>query len=124
MTDPLWSALVDPVDGAPLALDRSSGAALVSAAGRRYPVTGGIPRFVVTEELPAEQASTGATFSRKWDEVSRFGHDDATRTMHHEWYLQRYGWPGERELAAFLASCDRVLDAGCGVGRDLVWYRR
>ncbi|HEX6645523.1 MAG TPA: class I SAM-dependent methyltransferase [Gemmatimonadales bacterium] len=116
--------LVDPVSGAPLALEEGPEPALVSPTGARFPVRDGIPRFVAREALPADQASTGDTFSRKWSRISRFGHDDATRDFHHRWYLERYGWGTEDAFARFLATCDRVLDAGCGVGRDVAWYLR
>lgn len=116
--------LVDPVSGAPLTLAERGTPELVSATGARYAVRNGIPRFVNADQLPLAQASTGDTFSRKWSRISRFGHDDATRDFHHRWYLQRYGWRSEAEFAAFLRPCRRVLDAGCGVGRDVAWYLR
>jgi SAM-dependent methyltransferase len=116
--------LVDPVSGGPLNLVEDGDPALVARSGTRYVVRDGIPRFVEADLLPAEQAATGDTFSLKWSRISRFGHDDATRDFHHRWYLQRYGWPSEADFAAFLGTCGRVLDAGCGVGRDVVWYLR
>jgi SAM-dependent methyltransferase len=117
-----WSDLRDPADGTTLRWEPGE-LALVSETGHRYPVRDGIPRFVMDDALPLEQASTGATFSRKWDYVKGFGHDPATQHTMRAWYLQRYGWADEDALGRFLAGCDRVLDAGCGVGRDVVWYR-
>ncbi len=114
--------LVDPISGAHLRLAGGDEPSLVAPNGSRYPIRDGIPRFVEAERLPADQASTGETFSLKWSRISRFGHDEATRDFHHRWYLQRYGWPSEEDFAAFLRTCDRVLDAGCGVGRDVAWY--
>lgn len=118
---PPLELLVDPVTGAPLRIEET---ALVSGAGARYPIRDGIPRFVDSTEIHEEQAATGDTFSKKWSRIATFGHDDATRTFHHNWYLQRYGWRDEQEFAAFLSGCARVLDAGCGVGRDVAWYLR
>jgi SAM-dependent methyltransferase len=118
----LWSNLVDPADGSTLELVDDGGCALVSESGRRHPVVKDIPRFVA-RDVPMEQVSTADTFSLKWDRVAGFGHDSATRDFHHAWYLQRYGWKDEVEFGRFLAGCQRVLDAGCGVGRDVVWYR-
>ena len=114
--------LVDPASGAPLRYESGPAPALVSASGARYPVVDGIPRFVQAAPVPAEQASTADTFSLKWSRVSTFGHDDATRSVHHQWYLDRYGWASEAEFSRFLATRHRVLDAGCGVGRDVAWY--
>lgn len=116
--------LVDPRTGAELELAGNGDPVLVSRSGARYAILDGIPRFVEPELLAADQASTGDTFSLKWSRISRFGHDDATRDFHHRWYLQRYGWRSEAEFASFLGTCNRVLDAGCGVGRDVAWYLR
>lgn len=116
--------LVDPVSGQPLELTADDEPALATKDGARYPVRNGIPRFVAVDLMSVDQASTGDTFSRKWSRIARFGHDEATRDFHHRWYLQRYGWASEAEFAGFLGSCARVLDAGCGVGRDVAWYLR
>lgn len=115
--------LVDPESGAPLRPVTDPAPALATEDGRAsYPVRDGIPRFVAPDRMHAEQASTGDTFSHKWNRIATFGHDDATRRFHHQWYLQRYGWKDEQEFAAFLGGRERVLDAGCGVGRDVAWY--
>ena len=119
---PLLAHLVEPGTGAPLQVVDDGALRLRSPAGHTYEVTSGIPRFVRPEALPADQVATGDTFSLKWSRVATFGHDDATRDFHHAWYLQRYGWRDEAEFAAFLAKQQRVLDAGCGVGRDVAWY--
>lgn len=113
---------VEPGTGRPLHVPAGSPIRLESDAGHTYPVEAGVARFVSAAALPAEQAATGGTFSLKWSRVGTFGHDDATRDFHHRWYLQRYGWGSEADFAAFLADQDRVLDAGCGVGRDVAWY--
>lgn len=119
---PGLALLVDPASGAPLEYEAGPEPAMVSASGARYPVVDGIPRFVESAPVPADQASTADTFSLKWSKVSTFGHDAATRDFHHAWYLQRYGWKSEADFGEFLGTCDRVLDAGCGVGRDVAWY--
>jgi SAM-dependent methyltransferase len=116
--------LVEPGSNAPLAFESAPEPALVTPDGTRYPVINGIPRFVTSAPIAAEQAATADTFSLKWSRVSRFGHDAATRDFHHAWYLQRYGWASEAKFAEFLGGCDQVLDAGCGVGRDVAWYLR
>jgi SAM-dependent methyltransferase len=120
----LWAHLVDPDDGTRLTAVDGDAPALVSRSGRHHPIVRGIPRFVPETGLAPDQASTRDTFSLKWDRVASFGHDAATRDFHHAWYLQRYGWESEDAFATFLAGCRKVLDAGCGVGRDVVWYRR
>lgn len=121
-TASLLEQFVEPGTGSPLHLVPGPPPRLESDAGRTYPVEEGVARFVAPEALPAEQASTGDTFSLKWSRVGTFGHDDATRDFHHQWYLQRYGWRDVVEFAQFLSQQERVLDAGCGVGRDVAWY--
>jgi ubiquinone/menaquinone biosynthesis C-methylase UbiE len=120
----LLGMLVDPGTGEPLRLSDGPEPALVGASGVRYPVRNGIPRFLDGGAADAEQGETADAFSRKWAEVSTYGHDDVSRRIQHEWYMERYGWKSEAELAAFLGSQDSILDAGCGVGRDVVWYLR
>ncbi|HEU4799726.1 MAG TPA: hypothetical protein VFS94_03785, partial [Gemmatimonadales bacterium] len=61
--------LVDPVSGLPLEYEPGPAPALVSDSGARYPVVDGIPRFVESAPVPAEQASTADTFSLKWSRV-------------------------------------------------------
>ncbi len=118
----MWGVLRDPLSGSPLRWDPRS-SSLISERGNCYPVRSGIARFVAGQTVSDEQASTGETFSRKWDRVSHFGHDEATRKTMHDWYLERYGWRDAVALQRFLGGCERILDAGCGVGRDVVWYR-
>jgi hypothetical protein len=60
---------VDPADRAlPL---RRDGDALVSTAGRRYPIVNGIPRFV--ESRDASQAQTAESFGYKWNRQPDWG---------------------------------------------------
>lgn len=123
-TLPGLDLLVAPGTAEPLRAEWHPELALVSRSGERYPIIDGIPRFVQPGSINDEQASTGDTFSLKWSRVSTFGHDDATRDFHHRWYLERYGWASEAAFGEFLAGCERILDAGCGVGRDVAWYLR
>ena len=118
----LLELLVEPHTGSPLHLVAGPPPRLESESGRAYPGDGGVARFGAAAALPAEQAAPGDTFSTKWARVDTFGHDAATRDFHHRWYLERYGWPDEAAFAAFLGQQARVLDAGCGVGRDVAWY--
>ena len=120
----LLGMLVDPGTGEPLQLGGEQTPVLLSASGARYPVRDGIPRFVDDGAQDAEQDETADAFSRKWAEVSTYGHDDVSRRIQHEWYIERYGWKSEKALADFLARQEAILDAGCGVGRDVAWYLR
>ena len=62
------------------------------------------------------------TFAQKWDMVPDYGHDTATRDFQREWYLQRFGWETIGNLRQFLEGKERILDAGCGLGRDVKFY--
>jgi SAM-dependent methyltransferase len=123
----LLQMLVDPVDHGALTLDdQSNGATLVSDAGRRYSLTGGIPRMVATideAEAESEQAGTAETFGSKWS-VTTDAERDELAAFQYTWFDQRFGWGDESGLASHLAGCANVLDAGSGTGYDAKRYAR
>lgn len=125
----LLEHIVCPADRAPLALERADGregevheGRLACGSGHRYPITGGIPRLVVSEALPAAAQQTQASFSEKWRRIPDHGIDGASRQFYVDWYLERYGFGTLEGLRAFLAGKRHVLDAGTGTGRDAVLY--
>lgn len=129
MKPALASLLVCPVSGAPLTLavtKEDEGEILegefVSTEGRRFPITGGIPRMVVQEMVDVDQRETGTTFTAKWQRSPDFGHSGPVRDVYVEWFLHRYGFAGVDGLRAFLRGRTRILDAGTGVGRDCRLY--
>lgn len=89
--------------------------------GHSYPIDDGVPNFVYATEDRA-QAQVGDSYSRKWKALSDYGFTAATTKFQHEWYLQKFGWGQLGRLSAFLSKKQFVLDAGCGLGRDLVMY--
>jgi SAM-dependent methyltransferase len=103
-----------PIDGEPL---ESSGDEL-TCGSHHYPVIGGMPRFGV-----GDQDATASTFGGKWEatppEERRW-----LSAFQFEWYDERFGWGDEAGLAAHLAGCSRILDAGCGLGYDADRYAR
>ncbi len=86
-----------------------------------YTIIKGVPRMVV-EDGDEVQKATADSFSRKWETVPDYGFTDGTRKLHRKWYIDRYGWKTEANLRKYLRACNRVLDAGMGVGRDVAWY--
>ncbi len=68
------------------------------------------------------QALTGERFGWKWKQVPDYGFEEATAKFQKEWYIQKFGWGTEANLRAFLKKCKFVLDAGCGLGRDVNMY--
>jgi SAM-dependent methyltransferase len=51
-------------------------------------------------------------------------YDEGSFATHHqrEWHLARYHWRSEEALRQFLSRKQTILDAGCGLGRDVRWY--
>jgi ubiquinone/menaquinone biosynthesis C-methylase UbiE/uncharacterized protein YbaR (Trm112 family) len=97
-------------------------ASLVCSKGHPFPVTGGVPRLLVQDELTTAQKETQDSFSQKWSRIPDYGYETKTREFHLNWYLQRYGWENLANLAEFLSTRQFILDAGTGLGRDVKLY--
>jgi SAM-dependent methyltransferase len=95
---------------------------LISAGGRRYAITGGVPRMLPEELIDAGQNETRAAFSSKWQRAPDFGHEAKSRDFYVNWYLERYEFGSVEMLRQFLAGKRRILDAGTGNGRDTRLY--
>jgi arsenite methyltransferase len=117
----LLEILVDPVSKSPLQLQaRQCNAngeviegALCSAEGRTYPITNGIPRFVLTEE-PA-QRQTERSFAYKWQRADI--HDPPEVELRAQsWLVERYGFGNVQQMREYFSRRARILDAGCGSG--------
>lgn len=63
-----------------------------------------------------DKALTFKFFDYKWKKAPRWA--EQTEAIYRKWYLQRYGYRTLAGLRAFLRDKKRVLDAGCGLGRD------
>jgi arsenite methyltransferase len=121
MRDALLAILADPVDRQPLLLTGSQrdpegdvlSGHLEGAAGRRYPITSAIPRFVLTED--ANQKQTQQSFGFKWQQRHTYD-SPAVLASSREWLVSRYGFVDVDEMRRYMASRPRVLDAGCGSG--------
>lgn len=87
-----------------------------------FPITKGVPNFLPPE--PEQSlAQSESSFSAKWNRVAdMYDEDTFSARFQREWYLTRYKWQSEDRLRHFLASKPLVLDAGCGLGRDVRWY--
>jgi SAM-dependent methyltransferase/uncharacterized protein YbaR (Trm112 family) len=95
---------------------------LVAVGGRRYSITGGVPRMLVAELIGDGQRETGAAFSEKWRRAKDFGHEERSRSFYVSWYLERYKLGTIEALRDLLSGKSRILDAGTGNGRDSRLY--
>ena len=111
--------LADPVSQAPLELapevveeqDEIVEGTLHGAAGSTYPVLAGIPRFVEVDD--SDQRRTAESFGYKWQQRDSYD-SPGFRGFALEWFLERYGFGSEQELASFFRERRLSLDAGCG----------
>jgi SAM-dependent methyltransferase len=88
--------------------------------GHEFGIFEGVPDLVPGGH---QQARTAETFGAKW-EIYRDEDQQASNTFQFRWYDERYGWGDESGLARFLSDKGKILDAGCGLGRDVDRYAR
>lgn len=107
----LLDVLADPTTGEALRLVEDPGAdpiiegELVTSSGSRYPVVGGVPRFVGTEGY-------SQSFGLQWNRFARVQLDSATGgTYSRQRFDSEVGW-GASDIGGRW-----VVDAGCGAGR-------
>jgi len=109
----------------PLVFDGSCNL-VCDACGAVYPVIGGVPRFVFTDNSvgDAAQKQVMKSFGDKWSRVPYYGHKGKTAEFAQRWFFQRYNWyKSEDDLRRFLLRRRAILDAGCGLGYLLRWFR-
>jgi arsenite methyltransferase len=100
------------------------GTLLNETTGRRFPIIGGIPRFVppelYDEALPARSADTqtGRSFGDLWrtDTNRNLGIADAEYESMEEQFLAMLGLSSREELTETFRDGMNCLNAGCGVG--------
>jgi len=82
--------------------------------------------FAIADEASADsnQQQTNDAFSEKWDRCERSGEKERLYEFQREWYLKLYGFASEDALREYLAGCDVVIDAGCGLGYKAAWFAR
>lgn len=128
MRELILKHLCCPVTGAPLRMEvyRREGDHVVEGelinicdSARRYPIRGGIPRFIAVEGMVREQKETVDTFAYKWSRIPTYAHEQATKANRERWYFERFNFPkGNADVQAFLGSARYVLEAGTGTGVD------
>jgi SAM-dependent methyltransferase/uncharacterized protein YbaR (Trm112 family) len=122
----LLDFLVAPTSGGLLTLEADDSpspsatirsGSLIAADGSRYPIREGVPRMIPEDRSSAtiDEGATQRTFAAKWAEFDE-DHRGLLAEYQHLWFEERYGFADEADLARFLASRRRVLDAGTGLG--------
>lgn len=87
----------------------------------RYEIDGGVP-VLLPADLSAAQKQVASSYSSKWRRIPGYGYDSASLQFQRDWYLQKFGWGTANRFEQFLQGKARVLDAGCGLGRDVKFY--
>ena len=65
-------------------------------------------------------AQVQGTFAYKWARQKQWGLEGETARLMEEWLLPRYGWRDRHDYVRFMRMRTRLLDAGCGLGRETV----
>lgn len=118
----LAGLLVDPLDLVRLQLSVTTEldeeiieGTLQSASGRSYPITNGIPRFVMTED--PGQLQTMRAFDYKWKNEASYGwlRRAGDEGSYASWLSEKYGLGSVAAWCRHFAG-KRILDLGCGAG--------
>ncbi len=82
--------------------------------------------FVSADEASADvnQQQTNDVFSEKWGRYEKSDEKERLYEFQRDWYLKLYGFASEDALREYLARCNVVLDAGCGLGYKAAWFAR
>jgi SAM-dependent methyltransferase/uncharacterized protein YbaR (Trm112 family) len=100
----------------------NTGRFFCAACAATFDVNDGIAVFLPAD-LTNEVSQVQSSYSAKWNRVPDIYDEDSFGTKHQrEWYLSRYHWGSEETLSRFLQPKLTILDAGCGLGRDIRWY--
>lgn len=70
----------------------------------------------------ANQQQTNDVFSDKWGKYDQSDEKERLYEFQLDWYLKLYGFETEDALRAYLATCDVIFDAGCGLGYKAAWF--
>lgn len=70
----------------------------------------------------SNQQQTNEVFSDKWEKYDKSNEKERLYEFQRVWYLKLYGFESEETLRAYLASCQVIFDAGCGLGYKAAWF--
>jgi ubiquinone/menaquinone biosynthesis C-methylase UbiE len=115
----LTDLLVDPLTHQPLKLQilKQEGDNVIEGnlvgESAKYPITNGIPRFVLTKDR--DQRQTSDSFAFKWKLVNTYSSTARNETFR-SWLIKRYGFRNVEEMRSYFSNRRMILDAGCGSG--------
>lgn len=85
----------------------------------RFQVSNFVPRLL-PEGRDSHQRQTAAAFANKWKRFPRWGIEGETAEYEQRWRLEKYGWTDAGQFARTLEGKQYLMDAGTGLGGDLV----
>ena len=86
----------------------------------KFPITHGIPRFVVDETK--NFVKTEDAFSAKWRTYHKSYHEKKWFNFQRNWYLERFQWKTLSIFNKFLKTRKFILDAGTGLGNSAKYH--
>lgn len=92
---------------------------LTCQEGHQYPIAAGVPRLLVEPE-GIVSAQTSESFASKWKRIPRYGLEGASAEFQRSTMLAKYGWSDEAGFARAMQGREMLLDAGTGLGREVV----
>ena len=127
MKESLVNYLASPITRQPLQLSNPEYDAkeivsgqLTDQSGNSFQISGGIPRLVDEKLVSTSQAETRKSFNSKWEMIPNYRKD--TSNFYHKWYVDRYGFGDFNGLRDFLKDAKLIVEAGTGMGRDILMY--
>jgi hypothetical protein len=96
---------------------------LAHVARRPLALDGNYASLIEASEADNQQ-QTNEAFTEKWDRYADTGDLETFYAFQRRWYLDLYGFADEAALAAHLAACSTIVDAGCGLGYKAAWFAR
>ena len=89
---------------------------LVCKNNHKFSISKGIPRLILDKDK--NFVKTEDAFSKKWKKYNKNFHGKIWYNTQKKWFLERFGWKNISHFKKFLSSCDKILDAGTGIGNS------
>jgi SAM-dependent methyltransferase len=77
---------------------------------------------VLNTAVVCDAAQTVESFGYQWTRLPDWSMTGEAYDRAIQWVLDKYGWKTKAGLAASLQACRRILDVGCGQGRELALF--